>query len=131
MNKMPDKTVKIKIDVKLNTDELERLKKGHNPTGMSDHWGMFYENNKCYIYRSWTHNCIYIVDIPEDGFIIDVIVNNDESQHEFNEMADKYQVEHLIYCYADRFDEAMEALDKSMEYFKEVLINRKKKEINI
>lgn len=125
MNKMPDKNIKIKIDVKLNKDELEKIKEGHSPTGMSDHWGMKYENRKCYMYRSWTRNCIYIVDIPEDGYITHAIVNNDESQHEFYEMVDRYQVEHLLYCYADRFEDATKALEKSMEYFREVLIKRK------
>lgn len=110
---MPNETKKIKLDLKLTKENLTKLKKGHIPKEMEDHWFAFYENNKFYIYRSWTGICLYIVDIQEDGTILSAIVNrNIEQYNNTNDLDDIKSIKHLIYWYAGERKKSIQILNE-------------------
>lgn len=110
---MPNETKKIKLDLKLTKENLTKLKKEHIPKEMEDHWFAFYENNKFYIYRSWTGICLYIVDIQEDGTILSAIVNrNIEQYNNTNDLDDIKSIKHLIYWYAGERKKSIQILNE-------------------
>lgn len=76
---MPEKNVTYSIKNELNEKQLEKLKHGFLPRDMDHHWFYYYEDGKVYFHRSWTGNCIFIVEIKDDELV--VTANRDESQY--------------------------------------------------
>lgn len=86
---MPDKNAAFTIERRFTDEEIENLKAGHIPQEMEDKWFAYFEDNKLYIHRSWSGNCIYIVEFNMKTKSIfrfkankhHVIVNRDENQY--------------------------------------------------
>lgn len=78
---MPEKTAFFKIKKKLSKDDIANLKRGHIPEEMEDKWFSYFEDNKLYIHRSWSGNCIYIVSFNTLTNRHNVIVNRDDNQY--------------------------------------------------
>lgn len=113
---MPNESINLDLEINLNEQELEMLKKGHIPEAMEDHWFMYFENNKLYIHRSWTGFCIYIVSVNEDGNISKVQVNrNKEQYNNENDENDKFEITYLIYNMIGRKHVATRMIDKKLE----------------
>ncbi len=78
---MPKKNLKFTIKRKFSEEEINRIKKGHIPYDMDDRWFNYYEDGKGYYYRSWTGNCIFIVEFNFKTNKHVVTVNRDENQY--------------------------------------------------
>lgn len=78
---MPEKNTSFKLKKKLNKDAIARLKCGHIPREMEDRWFSYYEDDKLYIHRSWSGNCIYVVSFNTLTNRHKVIVNRDDNQY--------------------------------------------------
>lgn len=113
---MPIENTYLDVDIKLNEQEIEMLKKGHIPEEMEDKWFMYFEENTFYIHRSWTGFCVYIVFINENGKIEKVQVNRNSEQYtNINDEYDKYMVLHLMYKLIGRKDESKKMFEKARE----------------
>lgn len=94
INSMPEKNTVFEIERHFTDEEIENLKFGHIPQEMEDRWFSYFEDNKLYIHRSWSGNCIYIVEFHFKrksmfDFKINhhnVIVNRDEDQYSNNDI---------------------------------------------
>lgn len=113
---MPNESINLDLEINLNEQELEMLKKGHIPEAMEDHWFMYFENNKLYIHRSWTGFCLYIISVSENGMICNAQVNRNKEQYtNFNDEYDKYMIASLIYKLVERKDESRAMFDRALE----------------
>lgn len=56
---MPDKYAVIRTDIKIPTEPMDIIRKGHIPEAMEDHWFMYCDDEFIRYYRSWTGICIY------------------------------------------------------------------------
>lgn len=78
---MPEKTCQFKIKRKFSEEAIKRLRKGHLPEDMEDRWFYYYEDGKMYYHRSWSGNCIFIVEFNFKSNKHIVTVNRDENQY--------------------------------------------------
>ena len=78
---MPKSVDQFMLERKFNKKELEHLKKGHIPEAMEDKWFYYYENDKLYAHRSWTGNCIYIIEFDFKTNKHLVTVNRNKRQY--------------------------------------------------
>ncbi len=78
---MPEKNTSFKLKKKLSKDAIIRLKCGHVPREMEDRWFSYFEDGKLYIHRSWTGDCIYIVEFNTLTNRHKVIVNRGDNQY--------------------------------------------------
>ena len=112
---MSELNAEINLNIKLTNEEFEKLKNGHIPEVMEDHWFLYYENHKFYCHRSWTGICVFVADVLDNGEINHAIVTRDESKYKSKNIEkDKYLLEYLIYHLIGRFEEAKEAFEKSI-----------------
>ena len=111
---IPEEHTNIELNLTLNIEEIEIIKKGHKPREMEDHWFMYFENNQLFIHRSWTGYCVYIININADGNIKSAIVNRNENQYKNdNNEYDQYMIRYLIYSMVGRKKEAEEMLNNT------------------
>lgn len=111
---IPIENIYLDVDIKLNEQEVEILKKGHIPEEMEDKWFMYFEENKFYIHRSWTGFCVYMVFINVNGNIERVQVNRNSEQYtDINNEYDQYMVLQLIYKLIGRKEESKEMIEKA------------------
>lgn len=78
---MPEANAVFKLERKFTKEQLEILRCGNIPREMEDRWFWYMERNTLYAHRSWSGNCIYIVEINEETGIHRVTVNRDENQY--------------------------------------------------
>lgn len=78
---MPAQTTQFVIKRKFSDAQIARLKRGHLPEEMEDRWFYYYEDGKVYFHRSWSGNCIYIVELGLKTNKHTVTVNRDEYQY--------------------------------------------------
>ena len=77
---------KVKVDITLNKDEFELLKKGHIAREMEDHWNMYTDDNSINYLRSWTGIQIFkaLYKFENDSYLIyELDINN--NKEEYNE----------------------------------------------
>ena len=116
IEEMSELNTDLSLNIQLTSDELEKIKKGHIPEEMEDHWFMYFDNNKLYIHRSWTGICIFVVDVLDSGLIHHAIVTRDDSKYKSkNNQKDTYLLKSLIYNLIGRFEEARDAFEKSIK----------------
>lgn len=89
---MPEKNTSFKLKKKLKKDSINRLKLGHVPEEMEDRWFSYYEDDKLYIHRSWSGNCIFIVTFNTLTNRHKVIVNRDENQYACTDINEDIEV---------------------------------------
>lgn len=80
-NDMPVRNAQFKLERHFTDAELHNLKCGFIPVEMEDRWFMYFENDTMYIHRSWTGNCIYIVEFNFKTDVHSVVVNSDKEQY--------------------------------------------------
>lgn len=78
---MPEKSMQFALQRKFSEADINRLKRGHCPREMEDRWFYYYEDGKVYFHRSWTGNCIFIVELNLKSNKHIVTVNRDENQY--------------------------------------------------
>lgn len=64
--KKPVKRIVLR-DMFLSKEEYERVVRGLKPGAMEDKWHNYFEDGKLYCCRSWTGECIYIVEFAPSG----------------------------------------------------------------
>jgi hypothetical protein len=81
---LPPEKETLKIELKYNLNEFEKIKNGFIPIEMEDKWFIFYENDILYFHRSWTGYCIYEVHFEKDTDFyksVNAYVNRNKDQH--------------------------------------------------
>ena len=63
---MPKNKVVLPINKKYSKDEYNKIKQGFIPKVMEDRWFVYFEDNKLYMHRSWTGNCIYELNFSKE-----------------------------------------------------------------
>lgn len=64
---MPEKNVVIPMNVRISREAMQRVKYGHIPDAMEDHWFMYCDESTIRYYRSWTGICVFIAKYIEEG----------------------------------------------------------------
>ena len=81
---MPEKQVTVPLDLRLTGEQMERIRCGHIPDGMEDHWFMYCDDERIRYYRSWTGNCIFeaAFEASGDGYrVTRLTINQDPEEH--------------------------------------------------
>ena len=95
--KFPEVFIEVKLDRKLNTLELKRVKEGSQPNHMDDKWVIYFQEPWLYFHRLLTGNCIYKIHIDCQGSNCKAnkaFVNGDSAQYNFeNEHEAEYVLE--------------------------------------
>ena len=81
---MPDKHTTIPMAETIPSAAMRRVRYGHIPEAMEDHWFMYCDDTTIRYYRSWTGFCIYIAKYENDGEssrITQLTVNRDPEQY--------------------------------------------------
>ena len=79
-NGMPNQNDRFVLHREFNALQMEALRHGNIPQEMEDKWFWYMEGNTLYAHRSWTGNCIYIIEFSEDNDHA-VTVNRDPDQY--------------------------------------------------
>lgn len=79
-NPMPTQHDTFVFNRSFNNEEMKALRKGNIPREMEDKWFYYMEGSTLFAHRSWTGNCIYIIDFKEDNNHV-VTVNRDPEQY--------------------------------------------------
>ena len=84
---MPNRTRRLRINVKFTPSEMQAIQKGIVPREMEDKWFIFYEDGVLHMHRSWTGLCLYRIqfDKTADGCVATQVTINDDP--------DEYQAE--------------------------------------
>ena len=65
---LPRRRTTIPLDRTFSQDELNILRRGLIPAQMEDKWFIYWKDDALYFHRSWTGDCIFIVQfVVEDG----------------------------------------------------------------
>ena len=81
---MPEKQVTVPLDIKLSDAQMARLRRGHIPEAMEDHWFMYCDGKFIHYHRSWTGYCIFeaAYEKAPDGYrVTSLTINQDPEQH--------------------------------------------------
>ena len=84
---MPDKNVKVPMELRLTDNQMRDILYGHIPAAMEDRWFMYCGDNKIRYFRSWSGICIYEADFAEvgNGYEITALtVNQDPAEYKEN-----------------------------------------------
>jgi len=79
LKNMPVNTTTFVMAHCYSSEEMELIKQGYKPTCMEQKWFIYFEDNKLYFHRSWSGNCIYILDFSKTGQI--TVTANKEFRH--------------------------------------------------
>lgn len=87
---MPNEHTVIRTDIKVSSETMEIIRKGHIPEAMEDHWFMYCDDEYIRYYRSWTGICIYEAryEKTDDGYQITSLKAN-RSQNQYQETNDR------------------------------------------
>ena len=77
---MPEQRDSFVLKRSFTNKEMAVLAHGHIPQAMEDKWLWYMEGSTFWIHRSWTGNCIYMIDFKEDNNHI-VTVNRNPEQY--------------------------------------------------
>ena len=83
---MPEQQTNLELNVQFTKSDMEKIKLGFIPQEMEEKWFIYYADNedKLYLYRSWTGICVYIVKFEKVGdsyAAISAVVNRDPEQY--------------------------------------------------
>ena len=81
---MPEKQVTVPLDLRLTGGQMARIRCGHIPEAMEDHWFMYCDDERIRYYRSWTGNCIFeaAFEASGDGYrVTRLTINQDPEEH--------------------------------------------------
>jgi hypothetical protein len=84
LRKMPKSHATIRVSRRFSAWEIEKIKLGFRPPDMDYKWFIFYEQDRLYIQRSWTGDCIYVVRFENEGqdyMACEVQANRNPKQH--------------------------------------------------
>ena len=88
---MPPEQAHFALNRTLTAHAWEILQQGHIPEDMDDRWFFYTERDKVYFHRSWTGNCIFIIQIETqaDGtkVLTDVTVNQNKKEYTETDLA--------------------------------------------
>lgn len=129
---IPDEYEDLKLNINLNKDELDTLKKGHIPSYTDDHFFMYYEDNKLYIYLH-TGYCIFIVDVPDSGNIIHAKAVKEERESRSREESIKLLTKLILEHHKFFINQSKEDLEfkKQMAFNSLLKKNQIKEKVNL
>ena len=81
---MPEKNVTVPMDIGLTAGQMARVRLGHIPEAMEDHWFMYCSEHTIHYHRSWTGYCIFEAEFEArgDGYVItSLTINQDPDEH--------------------------------------------------
>ncbi len=79
-----DKFVVMPFNHSYSSSQFTLIKNGFKPKSMEDRWFIYFMEDRLYLHRSWTGNCIYIVDFDSDGNATNLTINNDSTKHTYD-----------------------------------------------
>lgn len=87
---MPNEHTVIRTGIKVSSEAMDIIRKGHIPEAMEDHWFMYCDDEYIRYYRSWTGICIYEAryEKADDGYQITSLKAN-RSQNQYQETNDR------------------------------------------
>ena len=95
---MPKEHVVLSFQYEYSSEDYEKIQYGVIPEQMEDKWFLYFEDNKLHCYRSWTGNCLYIVEFKvseESSQIVKLTVNRDREQ--YTERDDNWDCHFVVY----------------------------------
>jgi len=97
---LPPQQRTLAIDVRLDANQAERLRRGFIPVAMEQKWFAYYEDDVLYQHRSWTGMLIFVTPFRPDGLGLRAtrtLVNQDPEQYSVTDERELRQsVEGLI-----------------------------------
>ena len=100
LSPMPEAHRLLAYSRQFTQEEYEQIQYGYIPQQMEDKWFIYFENNKLNFHRSWTGNCIYILEIEQSEgriYISKAIVNADPKEYKVgNDEKEKCILDYLI-----------------------------------
>ncbi len=97
---LPPQQRTLAIDVRLDANQAERLRRGFIPVAMEQKWFAYYEDDVLYQHRSWTGMLIFVTPFRPDGTGLratQTLVNQDPEQYSVTDERELRQtVEGLI-----------------------------------
>lgn len=125
---MPERNVKLPMDLRLTDRQMAAILCGHIPSGMEDRWFMYCGDNKIRYFRSWTGVCIFEANFEQryDGFEVTVLTVNQDP----GEYRDSPEMAKALFCALLMKDSGEDATPYWTEYQKlmrEQLTEQKKR----
>jgi hypothetical protein len=99
---MPEQRTQIPFRMRFSRNEVARLKRGHIPGEMEDHWFVFFEDDWVNFHRSWTGYCIFRLRLEPDGEcyrVAEAWASRDERQYQHGEAIEEERtLLAVLYC---------------------------------
>jgi hypothetical protein len=95
---MPKEHVVLSFQHEFSLKDYEKLQQGVIPEQMEDKWFIYFEDNKLHCHRSWTGNCLYVVEFESNGKsgnIVNLTVNRDKKQ--YTEVDNNWDCQFVVY----------------------------------
>jgi len=102
---LPEQRAPLRLDLRLDAREVERVTAGHIPADMDDKWFIYLEGSELFLHRSWTGVCVYraSLDRHDDGTasITSASVNRNSSEYagvddEYDRLLLRYLIERML-----------------------------------
>ena len=90
---MPEAHVVIPMHKELNAEDLAIVAQGAVPGSMDEKWFIYLEDDRLFMHRSWTGNCIFILEVETsvNGALLKSIAVNRKPE-EYGGDDDEYDV---------------------------------------
>jgi len=95
LKELPEEYKLIEFNKIISENEFSILKGGLLAINMEDKWIVSNDDNKIYIHRSWTKNCIYEFNIIEKDnirLIEEIKVNNNPREYKFTNHSEEIEL---------------------------------------
>jgi hypothetical protein len=95
---IPDEHVVISFQHEYSLEDYDKLQYGFIPQQQEDKWFIYFEDNKLHCQRSWTGNCLYIVEFEvteKSSKIVKVTANRDREQ--YTERDNNWDCQFVVY----------------------------------
>ncbi|NLS97585.1 MAG: NUDIX domain-containing protein [Planctomycetaceae bacterium] len=102
---MPERRTQIPFRMRFSRNEVSRLKRGHIPGEMEDHWFVFFEDDWVNFHRSWTGYCIFRLRLEPDGEcyrVAEAWASRDERQYQHGDAGEEETTLLAVFHYAFR-----------------------------
>jgi hypothetical protein len=97
---LPERQTAVTLDRSFTAEEINLIRQGLIPQEMEDKWFIYWQDNALHFHRSWTGNCIYVVQFAAEGEgyrMVSAAVNRDPEQYkETNDEHDRQMISYLI-----------------------------------
>lgn len=104
---MPEQHVTVPLGIHLTEKQMTRIRPGHIPEDMGDHWFMYCTEDRIRFFRSWTGYFIFdaVYEKSSDGYTVTTLTINqdpgqvrigaDEAESQFRSLLRRAGEDHL------------------------------------